>query len=241
MQKRKLVVLSGAGISAESGVPVYRGDEGIWNDLTLMDLASVEGWEKRKAEAIAFYNDRRAALAGVQPNIAHILLAKMESDFDVTILTQNVDDLHERAGSSDIVHLHGELTCVRPEGTCNREDGFSEDEVVRIGYEPIYLGETGGKNHTQLRPHVVFFDETVYKLEEAECEVRSADIFLVIGTSLKVYPVAYLCQLPGPDCEVYVIDPSDVAFTFSHPIVHIRKKATDGIIDFSHYIGFDPR
>ena len=241
MQKRKLVVLSGAGISAESGVPVYRGDEGIWNNLTLMDLASVDGWNNRKKDAIDFYNDLRKTLAGAQPNLAHILLAKMESELDVTILTQNVDDLHERAGSSHIVHLHGDMTCVRPEGTCNREDGFSEEEVIHIGFKPVRLGDTGGKNHTQLRPHIVFFDETVYKIDEAEREVKSADIFLVIGTSLKVYPVALLCQIPRPGCEVYVIDPSEVTFPFPNPIVHIKKKATDGIIDFSRYIGFNPR
>lgn len=206
-----------------------------------MDVASVDGWEKRNADAIDFYYDLRKTLSVAQPNDAHFLLARMESDFDVTILTQNVDDLHERAGSSQVVHLHGEMTCVRPEGTCNREDGFSEDEIIRIGYKPIYLGDTGGKSRTQLRPHIVFFDEPVYKIEEAEQEVTSADIILVIGTSLKVYPVALLCRLSRTDCEVYVIDLSDVAFSFSHPIVHIKKKATDGIFDFSHHIGFDPR
>ena len=240
MTKRKLVVLSGAGISAESGVPVYRGDEGVWNDLTLMDLASVDGWEKRKSDAIGFYNDLRNTLAGAKPNIAHSILAKMENDFDVTILTQNVDDLHERAGSNHIVHLHGDMTCVRPENTCNVEDGFSEKEVTRIGFKPVYLGDTGGKNQTQLRPHIVFFGEPVYKIEEAEREVKSADIFLVIGTSLKVYPVAFLCQMPRPDCEVYIIDPSDLTFPFLRPVVHIKKKATEGIYDFAKYVGFDP-
>lgn len=238
MEKKKLVVLSGAGISAESGVPVYRGSEGIWNDLSLLELASLEGWENRKATVIDFYNDRRAALANVRPNKAHLLLAKMERDFDVTILTQNVDDLHERAGSSHVVHLHGELTCVRPEDTYNAADGFSEEYVIRVGYDPVKLGDTGGINHTQLRPHVVFFGEPVVKFPEAVKEVKSADILLVIGTSLQVYPAADLMNLTGPDCDVYLIDPSDLHFFTSRPPCQIKEKATVGIDEFARMIGF---
>jgi NAD-dependent protein deacetylases, SIR2 family len=238
MEKKKLVVLSGAGISAESGVPVYRGEEGIWNDLTLLELASLEGWKNKKATVIDFFNDRRAALADVRPNKAHLLLAKMEGDFDVTILTQNVDDLHERAGSSHVIHLHGELTCVRPEDTYTAADGFSEEYVINVGYNSVKLGDTGGRNHTQLRPHVVFFGEPVVKLPEAVREVESADILLVVGTSLKVYPVADLVHLTAPDCDVYVIDPDDISFNSSRPPCHIKEKATVGMEEFARILGF---
>ncbi len=239
MDMKKLVVLSGAGISAESGVPIYRGSDGIWNNLTLLELASLEGWESKKSTVIDFYNSRRAALATVQPNEAHILLAKMERDFDVTILTQNVDDLHERAGSSKVIHLHGELTCVRPEDTYNEADGFNEDDVLRIGYSPLKLGDTGGKNHTQLRPHVVLFGEPVPKMTQAIKEVKTADILLIIGTSLQVYPAAGLCQKIGPDCDVYVIDPSDMTFYTSRLPYHIKEKATVGIHEFARLIGLN--
>lgn len=237
-ERRKLVVLSGAGISAESGIPVYRGSEGIWNNLSLVELASLESWENKKATVIDFYNSRRGALANVSPNAAHLLIAKMERDFETTVITQNVDDLHERAGSSHVIHLHGELTCVRPEDTYNEDDGFNEDEVVRIGYAPVRLGETGGKNHTQLRPHVVFFGEPVPKMTAAAKAVKSADILLVIGTSLQVYPAAGLCRMTGPDCEVYVIDPADMSFFTSCPPFHIKEKATVGIYEFARIIGF---
>ena len=238
MEKKKLVVLSGAGISAESGVPVYRGDEGIWNNLSLRELASLRGWKQKTETVIDFYNNRRAALADVRPNKAHLMLAKMERDFDVVILTQNVDDLHERAGSSHIVHLHGELTCVRPEDTYNVEDGFSEEYVLRVGYNPVKLGDTGGKNHTQLRPHVVFFGEPVVKMPDAIREAKSADILLIIGTSLQVYPAADLINMAGPDCDVYIIDPNDLTFYTSRPPCHIKEKATVGIEAFARMIGF---
>ena len=238
MEKKKLVVLSGAGISVESGVPVYRGDEGLWNNLSLRELASLDAWRNKTETVLDFYNHRRAKLAEVSPNSAHVLLAKMERDFDVTILTQNVDDLHERAGSSHVIHLHGELTCVRPEDTYTKTDGFSEEYVQRIGYRAVTLGETGGKNNTQLRPHVVFFEEPVPKIMQARQEVAKADILLVVGTSLQVYPAAALLSYASPDCEIYIIDPQKLELASFFPLTHIQKKATDGMDVFAKYIGF---
>ena len=176
MERRKIVVLSGAGISVESGIAPFRGTGGLWNNEDLARLATVEAWQERPAEVLEFYNQRRVYLQGVEPNSAHLLLAKMERDYDVAILTQNVDDLHERAGSTNIIHLHGELTKVRPENVYNRNDGFSEDEIIDIGYSEIHLGDTGGKNHRQLRPHIVFFGEQPLYMEEIQDARRGRQI-----------------------------------------------------------------
>lgn len=240
MERRKIVVLSGAGISVESGIAPFRGTGGLWNNEDLARLATVEAWQERPAEVLEFYNQRRVYLQGVEPNSAHLLLAKMERDYDVAILTQNVDDLHERAGSTNIIHLHGELTKVRPENVYNRNDGFSEDEIIDIGYSEIHLGDTGGKNHRQLRPHIVFFGEPVPKIEEAECEVAGADILLVVGTSLQVYPAAGLCAYAPWDCEIYVIDPAKPKTYVDRPLHYIEQKATTGMAEFARLIGFDP-
>ncbi len=238
MNRKRLVVLSGAGISVESGIAPFRGTGGLWNNADLARLATIEAWHERTAEVLKFYNERRSYLAEVQPNSAHLLLAKMEKEFEVVILTQNVDDLHERAGSSNIVHLHGELTKVRPEDAYNKNDGFSEEEVINIGYSEIHLGDTGGKNHRQLRPHIVFFGESVPKISDAECEIASADILLIVGTSLQVYPAAGLYMHARPECEIYVIDPQKPKIPFTRPIQFIEEKATTGMEIFAQDIGF---
>jgi NAD-dependent deacetylase len=238
IRRKRLVVLSGAGISVESGIAPFRGTGGLWNNEDLAKLATIEAWYESTAEVLEFYTQRRSYLAEVQPNSAHLLLAEMEKEFDVVILTQNVDDLHERAGSSCIVHLHGELTKVRPEDVYNKNDGFSEEEVINIGYSEIHLGDTGGKNHRQLRPHIVFFGEPVPKIEDAECEIACADILLIVGTSLQVYPAAGLYMHARPECEIYVIDPKKPKIPFTRPIHFIEEKATTGMEIFAHDIGF---
>jgi NAD-dependent deacetylase len=238
MNRKRLVVLSGAGISVESGIAPFRGTGGLWNNEDLARLATIEAWNERTEEVLEFYNQRRLYLADVKPNSAHFLLAQMEKDFDVVILTQNVDDLHERAGSSNIIHLHGELTKVRPEDSYNYEDGFFEEEVVDIGYSEIHLGDTGGKNQKQLRPHIVFFGEPVPKIADAESEIIGADIFLIIGTSLQVYPAAGLLEKAPSDCEIFVIDPKTPEIFFPGDINFIHQTATVGMETFAHDIGF---
>ena len=238
MKKKRIVVLSGAGISVESGIAPFRGTGGLWNNENLVRLATIDAWQERPAEVLEFYNQRRTYLADVKPNSAHKLLAEMEKDFDVVILTQNVDDLHERAGSSNIIHLHGELTKVRPEDCYNYEDGFSEVDVVDIGYSEIHLGDTGGKNHKQLRPHIVFFGEPVPKIPDAQCEIAGADIFLIVGTSLQVYPAAGLLENAPSECEIFVIDPKTPDFFIPGKINFIHQTATVGMETFAHVIGF---
>lgn len=232
MKRKKIVVLSGAGISVESGIDTVDG-------AILARYASREAWQERPAEVLEFCNRLRTALRDKEPNSAHRLLADMERDFDIVILTQNVDDLHERAGSKQVIHLHGAITKARPEDTCTREDGFSEDEVMDIGYKEIHLGDTGGRNHVQIRPHLVFFGEPVPYMERAESAVESADILLIVGTSLQVYPVSGLCMYASEECEIFVIDPEKPDTHLTSPVHFIQKKATDGMRTFAKAVGFD--
>ncbi len=238
MNRKKIVVLSGAGISVESGIAPFRGTGGLWNNEELARMATLEAWQRQTARVLEFYNQRRSYLQEVEPNSAHLLLARMERDFDVVILTQNVDDLHERAGSSRVIHLHGELTKARPEDTYNEADGFCEDEIIDIGYREIHLGDTGGKHHRQLRPHIVFVGEPVPNIIKAEQEVAGADVLLIVGTSLLVYPAAGLCTYASGNCEIYVIDPKCPETLAKRPVHHIEMKATDGMEEFARSIGF---
>ena len=238
MSKKKLVVLSGAGISVESGIAPFRGTGGLWNNEELAKMATVEAWRTKTAEVLEFYNQRRSYLQEVEPSSAHLLLAKMERDYDVVILTQNVDDLHERAGSTNVIHLHGELTKARPEDVYNDADGFCEEEVVNIRYKEIHLGDTGRKNHSQLRPHIVFFGEPVPMIHHAQRQVAEADILLIVGTSLQVYPAAGLLQFAPENSEIFVIDPEKPAAVLSRSIHYIKQKATIGMEEFARSIGF---
>lgn len=219
---KKLVVLSGSGISAESGLATFRGNDGLWDNYPVEDVASIEGWYRNPGLVIEFYNRLRAKLADIRPNRAHLDIAALEKDYDVTVVTQNVDDLHERAGSSHIIHLHGELTKVRPE---NRSGGVRD-----IGYGRIALGE---KEHgAQLRPHIVWFGESVPEFEPAVEAVSKADILLIVGTSMQVYPAASLMYYAAPKCRIFVVDPADVPTDGNSRIVHIKEKATTGVARF---------
>lgn len=238
MNRKKLVVISGAGISAESGIATFRGKDGLWRNENYVNLASFDAWIERPAEVLEFYNQRRAQLRDVEPNSAHYLLAQMEKEYDVVIVTQNVDDLHERAGSSHVIHLHGELTKVRPETTYNLQDGYSLKDVIDIGYGEIHLGDTGGESHAQLRPHIVWFGERVPNIKLADDEVSQADILLIIGTSLKVYPAADLYLCARHDCEIYMVDPVRPEMELARPIHYIGLSATRGMGVFAHEIGF---
>jgi NAD-dependent deacetylase len=198
--KKKLVVLTGAGISAESGIKTFRDSNGLWEGHTVFDVATPEGWNKNPALVLDFYNQRRKQLKEVQPNLAHRLLAQLEAYFDVFVITQNVDDLHERAGSKNVLHLHGELLKVRSERNSNYMLDWTED---------LNFGDLDDQKN-QLRPHIVWFGEEVPALEEAVSIAETADYFAVIGTSLQVYPAAGLIDFINAKTPIYYIDPKPI-------------------------------
>ena len=198
MKKKKVVVLTGAGISAESGIKTFRDADGLWENHRIEDVATPEAWHKNPELVLTFYNQRRAQLATVEPNAGHRTLYDMERDFEVHIITQNVDDLHERAGSTHIMHLHGELKKVRSER-------FSDLVYTRDG--DVHLGDTCERG-AQLRPHIVWFGEAVPMIEPAAKIVATADALLIIGTSLQVYPAAGLMVYAPAGIPVFYIDPN---------------------------------
>ena len=225
--KRKLVVLTGAGVSAESGISTFRDSNGLWENYKVEDVASIEGWYRDPKQVLDFYNARRTQLFQVRPNDAHRAIASLENEYDVTVVTQNVDNLHERAGSTRIIHLHGELTKVRPENCCNEMDGFSEASVFDIGSDSITIGDLA-PNGAQLRPHIVWFGEAVPKIEAAIDAVEAADILLIVGTSLQVYPAAGLYAYAKAGTPIYIIDPNGVSVCDGR-ITQIREVATKGM------------
>ena len=232
--KKKLVVLTGAGVSAESGITTFRDSGGLWENFKVEDVASIEGWYANPKLVLDFYNARRAQLADVKPNAAHRAIAELEKEYDVTVVTQNVDNLHERAGSTRIIHLHGELTKVRPENAYNDMDGYSEETVFDIGTEAIHVGDKA-PNGAQLRPHIVWFGEAVPKIEQAIDAVESADILLIVGTSLQVYPAAGLYRYARHDIPIYIIDPKAPPVRDGR-ITHIKEVATKGMDDFKRLL-----
>ena len=207
--KKNLVVLSGSGISAESGISTFRGGNGLWDNVPVEEICTPEGWRRNPAKVLKFYNERRAQLEKVEPNEAHRIVAELEDRFNVCVITQNVDNLHERAGSSHVLHLHGELTKIRPEDCYTDRDGFSTKYVQDIGYREVAMGETGGPRNRQLRPHIVWFGEAVPNLETAAQLVSVADILVIVGTSLQVYPAASLYHYAPDTCQIWLIDPDE--------------------------------
>ena len=234
MAKKKIVVLTGAGVSAESGITTFRDSDGLWENHKVEDVASIEGWYRNPQLVLDFYNARRAQLPTVRPNAAHVAIAGLENEYDVTVVTQNVDNLHERAGSTRIIHLHGELTKVRPENCFNEVDGFSEETVFDIGADEIHVGDVA-PNGAQLRPHIVWFGEAVPKIEAAINAVEAADILLIVGTSLQVYPAAGLYRFAKMDTPIYIVDPKDVPVRDGR-ITHIKDVATAGMVTFKNLI-----
>ena len=234
MARKKIAVLTGAGVSAESGISTFRDSNGLWENHNVEDVASIEGWYRNPSLVLDFYNARRAQLPHVRPNAAHLAIASLEDAYDVTVVTQNVDNLHERAGSTKIIHLHGELTKVRPENCCNEMDGFSEEKVFDIGFDSIEIGDKA-PNGAQLRPHIVWFGEAVPKINQAIDAVESADVLLIIGTSLQVYPAAGLYRYAKSGTPIYIIDPKDVSLNDSR-ITHIKDVATKGMETFKNLI-----
>lgn len=227
--RKKIAILTGAGVSAESGLGTYRDNGGLWDNYDPMEVASIDGWYRNRKLVLDFYNMQRAKLQDCKPNSAHLAIASLQDKYDVTVITQNVDNLHERAGSAKVIHLHGEATKVRPENGVY-EENFSEREVFDVGYEAVNLGDKA-PNGSQLRPHIVFFGEAVPKIERAMDVVSEADILLIVGTSLQVYPAAGLYRYAGPNTPIYIIDPASLS-VHDRRIVHIREVATDGMENF---------
>lgn len=222
---KKLVILSGAGISAESGISTFRDAGGLWDKYPVMQVASIEGYEADPELVIKFYNERRKQLLDVKPNQGHILCVELEKYFDVTIVTQNVDNLHERAGSHHIIHLHGELTKV-----CSSYNPNDERYIRELKPEEfeVKMGDKAGDG-SQLRPFIVWFGEAVPEIETAVRYVEKADIFVIIGTSMNVYPAASLLYYVPANADVYLIDPKDVNINTNRPITHIKKGASEGM------------
>jgi len=217
---KKLVVLSGAGMSAESGLRTFREMGGLWEEYDVSEVASPHAWQKDRALVLRFYNERRKQLLETEPNNGHLGLLELEKNFEVWIVTQNVDDLHERAGSSRILHLHGELKKSR-----STVDPNLVYEIEGWKLEEGDLCEKG----SQLRPHIVWFGETVPAIEEAARIVSMADIFVIIGTSMNVYPAAGLINYVSTTAPIYIIDPNEVPVT-GHPRIRvIQKGAGEGV------------
>lgn len=219
MTKKKLVVLTGAGVSAESGLKTFRDSDGLWEGYNIEDVATPRAWKKNPQLVLEFYNYRRKNVLDASPNAAHIGLAELEKKFDVHIITQNIDDLHERAGSTRVLHLHGEIFKMRSE---------RNEELIYEIRGDIKLGDKADDG-TQLRPHIVWFEEPVPKIEEAIPIVYGADIFVVVGTSLVVYPAAGLVNYTAFDVPKYIID-KKIPYVSSMPnLVAIEKPATEGV------------
>jgi NAD-dependent deacetylase len=217
---KKLVILTGAGMSSESGIKTFRDSGGLWEEYDVMEVASIMAWWKNRELVLRFYNERRRQLADCKPNAGHTGLADLEKNFDVQIITQNVDNLHERGGSTKILHLHGELTKAR-----------STDDpklVYDIGYKDVNQGDKCEKG-SQLRPHIVWFGEPVPMMDEAVRLTAEADIFVVIGSSLNVYPAAGLIGYAPANVPLYLIDPMDVDIPGSRKVEVIKKKASEGV------------
>lgn len=220
MLKQKIVVLSGAGISAESGLGTFRDSGGLWEQYPIEEVATPEAWKKNPELVTQFYNMRRKQAYEAQPNEGHLVLAELENDFDVTIITQNIDDLHERAGSSNVVHLHGEINKVKSSGP-NSESTYYQQEKWEVN-----IGDLCPEGY-QLRPHVVWFGEAVPMLDKAAELCQNADVFIVVGTSLNVYPAAGLTHYVPNDARCFLVDPSDVAVAKNYTV--IKKNATKGL------------
>ena len=222
---KKLVVLTGAGMSAESGISVFRGGGGLWDKYPVEQVATPEGYAANPALVTKFYNERRKQLLEVEPNCGHKLLAEMEKYFQVTVITQNVDNLHERAGSSEVIHLHGELTKVtstwQPNNPKYIKELSPEEYEVKIGDKAA--------DGSQLRPFIVWFGESVPMIEKAIGYCEHADIFLIIGTSLNVYPAAGLLNYVSADVPVYLIDPNEVPIASGRKVHVIQKGASEGM------------
>lgn len=217
---QKLVVLTGAGVSAESGIRTFRDSDGLWENHDIMEVASPQGWSKNRDLVLDFYNQRRRQARECQPNQAHLLLAKLESHFEVQIITQNVDDLHERAGSSKVLHLHGELS--------KAQSSLDPKLIYPLDHWEIKPGDKCEKG-SQLRPFIVWFGEAVPMMDSAIEITRRADIFLILGTSMQVYPAASLIDFVPTNAKKFLIDPQAPDYGLKNDVYFIQEKATVGM------------
>ena len=222
MRRKKVVILSGAGVSAESGIQTFRDAGGLWEGYDVMEVASPQGWNKNKGLVLDFYNQRRKQLKEVHPNKAHLEIKRLELKYDVVVITQNIDDLHERAGSTKVIHLHGELRKAR---------SVMDESLITYIEEDINIGDLASDGH-QLRPHIVWFGEMVPMLEAAAVEVSDADIVIIVGTSMKVYPAAGLISYAPKDAVLHYVDPKpniSYEMQFLNNLQVVRAKATEGV------------
>lgn len=222
---KKLVVLSGAGVSAESGVSTFRDAGGLWEQYSIEDVCTPEGWLRDPRLVTDFYNARRRQMLEVKPNEAHLLLHELEGQYDVRIITQNVDNLHEQAGSTQVIHLHGELMKVTSSASPNDSRYIEERPLDCLD---VQMGELAADG-SQLRPFIVWFGEAVPMIERAAQLTSEADIYLVIGTSLNVYPAAGLLSYVPAHVPIYLIDPKPVSWNYGRSYTHIMKPATEGM------------
>lgn len=227
---KKIVVSTGAGISAESGIKTFRDADGLWENYPVMEVASADGFRANPELVHRFYNERRKALLNAEPNDAHRMLVDLERDFDVRIITQNVDDLHERAGSSHVLHLHGELMKIRSIKNPDYIETLTPDKLETTP-------QTRGGNGDYMRPHIVFFQEAVPNIEPAMKLAQEADIFVVIGTSLVVYPAAGLINCVPQGTPIYYIDPNPANVEGIPNVTIIREKATIGMRKLINKLG----
>ncbi len=222
---KKIVVLTGAGISAESGLSTFRDSGGLWEGHDVYQVATPEAWKKNPDLVLEFYNQRRRQLLECHPNAAHQYLAALEKRYDVVVVTQNIDDLHERGGSTNVLHLHGELRKAKSE--------YNHELIVPIHGSELVRRDLGPDGH-QLRPHVVWFGEPVPMMDQAIAEVEQADHLLIIGTSLLVYPAAQLVDFVKPSCKVVIIDPKADEMNLRLGVDKISKSATQGVKDLKY-------
>lgn len=222
--KKKVVFLTGAGMSVESGFKTFRGEDGLWENYPVEKVCTHEVWERDPDFVTGFYNMLRKKLWAAQPNEGHRLIAQMEKEYDVSVLTQNVDNLHEKAGSTHVIHLHGDLSKV-----CSSNNPYDERYIKQLTPEDsdVKPGTKAGDG-SLLRPFIVFFNESVPMLNPAAREAEKADVFVIIGTSLNVYPAAGLVQYTPANCPIYLIDPNPVTNTFRN-VTQIRKGASEGM------------
>jgi len=217
---KKITILTGAGISAESGIPTFRDSGGLWEGYKVEDVATPEGWRRNPEMVLRFYNERRKGVKKAQPNPAHKALAELEKKYKVVIITQNIDDLHERAGSTHVMHLHGEIM--------KAQSSQNPNIVYLLGDKEINMGDKC-EYGSQLRPHVVWFGEAVPMIERAAFETQNADIFMVIGTSMAVYPAAGLIKYAPENALKYIIDPKIPGSLYYENLKLIPQKASIGV------------
>lgn len=231
---KKIVIFTGAGISKESGIDTFRDSkDGLWNNFKVDEVATPEGWVKDRNKVLDFYNQRRRELPNVEPNDAHKALVELEEEFDVTIVTQNVDDLHERGGSTNIIHLHGELTKARTSFAMNNPRIIASQHVYNIGYEDINLGDLDKEYDAQLRPHIVWFNEYPFGVDKAYQAFRNADIVLIVGTSLEIgYTIGFFGETKKNTPIIYIDPKPSKTLDFDYPgikIEYITKTAVQGV------------